>query len=215
MFYIHCKNIIFYFSDCPNAQYTLENTAKKVQYIEITLPVPKMTYFTTCVSVKSDKKGKIPGTVGSYATENEHDLIALVGEIGPEGPLIRGIVNQQERVLVSQLAPETEYSFCMVYQLPKNYALLYVNGVFQFKLDYNEMGSISGGGTVIIGQKQGCHKGCFEKVKAYNGLMRNFMMWNRALSDSEIKAISQTNKCPGDAFIDFFPKNVIKHGGVE
>nr|XP_039259731.1 uncharacterized protein LOC120336185 [Styela clava] len=198
--------------ECKSSDFTLANSDKTVHYVEYTGAAPSLRSATICAWVTTANDGSVPGTVGTYAAGDEIDLISSIGEIIDGVPYLQvGVKGIYDRIKLA-LEGNTEYSFCLAYDnmfSKKVYA--YLNGDYVAEIQFEGLGEIPGGGKIIIGQRQGCVGGCFDKNKAFNGRIRNFSIWARLLSIEEIRDIALSNKCPIDDVVDMTPSNVIVH----
>ena len=72
-------------------------------------------------------------------------------------------------------------------------------------------------GELIIGQDQDCLLGCFDEPQALTGDLDDFTVWDRALTEEQIKQMYQD----GYPSIDMAPKitlasdNCEKHGRIQ
>lgn len=189
---------------------TLTNKGDRTEYVEVTSKIPDLEQFSICASLTTDNNGLISGTVGSYSTKDEVDVLLAEGEMTKSGLSFKIGVNGDIKVILSPLMKNKEYHFCIDFNLPKNKVSTFINGKPVSVLTFDNAGSIPGGGKLIIGQRQGCYGGCFNKSRAFNGRIRNFVLTKTTVTEAERKQIAMDNICPEDV-IKLEPQNTIPH----
>nr|XP_039264894.1 uncharacterized protein LOC120340647 isoform X2 [Styela clava] len=197
---------------CMGDEYTFDNSGDKVEYVEASQSISKMKFVTICVKVTTNMFGVIPGTIASYATKNQPEMISVGGGLDKDGAELRITVEGKSQILDGQFAPNTAYRFCLVYHLPHGHVVTHVDGRKARELQFSTMGYLPGGGSIIIGQHQRKLSGCFDKSKAYNGKLAEFTVWDRALTSEELMEMATKSICPTDAIVMSDRKNVVPHG---
>ncbi|XP_076033039.1 uncharacterized protein LOC143020498 [Oratosquilla oratoria] len=68
---------------------------------------------------------------------------------------------------------------------------IYVNG--NFKTSENRVCMITLNGTVVLGQETDSYVGGFDKLQSFSGYIMDYNMYNRTLTDKEVKALGSCN----------------------
>lgn len=179
-------------------------------YIQVTTPIPKMEYVTTCISFNSGAEGQLSGALVSYATERNVNSLIIFGQVDNSGQkTIQIFINSEGKSYTVNFPPNEWIHMCVTFDIMHGEASMYLNGDFVAKGEYLGKQPIDGSGVLIVGQEQDIILDGFDPSQAFHEEIADFMLWDRILTDEEIKSVGKvTCSCVGDYIVSLEPANI-------
>ncbi|XP_070546503.1 uncharacterized protein [Ptychodera flava] len=173
---------------------TLELTSSDT-YVGVLRQIPKLSALTSCIWMKTSASGT-KATPVSYATSS-HDNQFLMYSTARLKLFIKGT-----KVTTDLKVDDGQWHHvCVTWSSNGGNWIYYDNGVQYTSGSGLQSGkSVSGGGSLILGQEQDKVGGGFDASQALIGSITGFNLWSRALNNDEIAAVWKDCSIGGDVF---------------
>nr|BAF49232.1 C-reactive protein c [Halocynthia roretzi] len=201
--------------ECHQTRFYLPRKTQTSDYFRIKTALPELNDFTVCTRIKSSgTNGKFVGTVISYAVGAKYNSLLLFGN----QQNVNIYMNEQHSSATNIMQNGVEYHACFTRSIAPRSVKWYLNGVMKKDLtsSYSQYEPIPAGGVFILGQDQDALAGGFVSSEAFAGEIQNPTVWSRALSDTEIRILSDS-KCsciPNAVVLKATPDVVQLEGGA-
>ncbi|RXN26643.1 pentraxin-4 [Labeo rohita] len=155
-----------------------------------------------CTWLKVD--GKYLGTILSYATENNDNMLVLYGRNSG----ILGIINfvigdpAYRELSLQNILDGHWHHLCIIWSS--------IEGRFWYYLDRHLISTgskfqkgyeIPPGGSMVLGQEQDSIGGDFDEAEAFVGRLAGFALWTRSLSPGEVSGLASGKGVPRGAVL--------------
>ncbi|XP_053225746.1 C-reactive protein-like [Podarcis raffonei] len=173
-------------------------------------PKQPLTAFTVCLKHYTDLTRAY--SLFSYATQNSHnDIIIYKHKPNQYSFYVGGEA-------VTFLTPEKQSlereTLCASWDSATGLARLWVNGKRLPPRSLKKGYSISADSSIVLGQDQDNMGGGFDINDSYVGELLDVRMWERELSQEEMKRALLDDNIPGNAIFDWETVNYEAKGGV-
>lgn len=202
------------FLGCPQTSYKFPNAEQITNYLRVKNAIPTLNEFTLCfrVSIHSGLDSWV-----SYAANSQQTNALLINTIVNEGFDIM-ILHQNRRVSLN-LPNNKEFHVCFASFLSasgaERHTYVFYDGELKDIVRHSNPSPLAGDGVLIIGQDQDSIGGHFSSGQSAQGMISNFMMWDRVLIDSVIEKMSKDRcLCPTGSIVSLETDNIYIFGGA-
>uniref|UniRef100_A0A8C1PRW6 Pentraxin 4, long n=1 Tax=Cyprinus carpio TaxID=7962 RepID=A0A8C1PRW6_CYPCA len=155
-----------------------------------------------CTWLKVD--GKYLGTILSYATENNDNMLVLYGRNSG----IRGVMNfvigdpAYRELSLQNILDGHWHHLCIIWSSIEGRFLYYLDGhLISTGSKFQKGYEIPPGGSMILGQEQDSIGGDFDEAEAFVGRLAGFALWTRILSPGEVSGLASGKGVPRGAVL--------------
>lgn len=198
---------------CPQIAYLFPR--RSTDYIRVKSPLAPINKLTICTWAKIYGTGTFWGTIVSYATPSDFNNFLIIFDYKGNEKLYISALGEIKREIDHPLTKGPEHFICFAVDRSAGFLKVYYNGTMNRKIDFSNKDPIPSGGAFIIGQEQDSYLGGFELDQAIHGEIRNYMVWERVLTDKEIAKMFQSKcSCARNYSLALTKDNVQLEGGV-
>uniref|UniRef100_A0A8C2DQN9 Pentraxin 4, long n=1 Tax=Cyprinus carpio TaxID=7962 RepID=A0A8C2DQN9_CYPCA len=155
-----------------------------------------------CTWLKVD--AKYLGTILSYATENNDNMLVLYGRNSG----ILGVINfvigdpAYRELSLQNILDGHWHHLCIIWSSIEGRFLYYLDGhLISTGSKFQKGYEIPPGGSMILGQEQDSIGGDFDEAEAFVGRLAGFALWTRILSPGEVSGLASGKGVPRGAVL--------------
>lgn len=184
----HTNIIQSLFAACPQTSYYFPNVQQSTNYIRLKKPVPHLDEFTICGRFNPSTSST--DSWFSYANTRYTDAFTIKMTTSYVYLYLNGrswkesmsfSINREYHVCFTTFAATTANSY------------MFVDGELE-EVFQGTRGVIEGGGIFIMGMDQDAFGGGLSSSESVQGVLSNFMVWERVLTFDEIEKMYE-NRC--------------------
>ncbi|XP_070581189.1 C-reactive protein 1.4-like [Ptychodera flava] len=180
--------------ESDEAGQTLELTSSDT-YVGVLRQMPQLSALTSCIWVKTSGPGT-KATLVSYAASTHHNEFLMY----PAGGL-KIFVKGCQVTAGLKVDDDQWHHVCVTWSSNGGNWIYYDNGAkYTYGSGLASGKSITGGGTLILGQEQDEVGGGLDPSQALIGSITGFNFWSNALSGDEVAAVFNDCSIGGDIF---------------